>query len=124
LITYLFSASIMVRRKAGRWVVTIALDHDAWKVYDEWEMGMKSARVCSAIALYKVNQKKNRKAAAKAGKIDEEIYSMKKALKVADYRIRCILSGDPDPGNGEAVYLEVLAATAKEEARSLRGGRF
>jgi len=114
----------MVTRKAGRWVVTIALDHDAWKAYDEWEMGMKSARVCSAIALYKVNQMKNRKAAAKDKKRDQKIYSLEKALKVADYRIRCILSGDPDPGNGASVYLDILAAEAKEETRSIRGGRF
>ena len=114
----------MVTRKAGRWVVTIALDHDAWKVYDGWEMGMKSARVCSAIALYKVNQKKNRKAAAKDKKRDEEIYSMKTALKMADYRIACILSGDPDPGNGASVYLDILAEEAKEDARAIRGGRF
>jgi len=114
----------MVTRKAGRWVVTIALDHDAWKVYDGWEMGMKSARTCSAIALYKVNQKKNRKAAAKDKKRDEEIYSMKTALKMADYRIACILSGDPDPGNGASVYLDILAEEAKEDARAIRGGRF
>jgi len=124
LITYLFSAGVMVTRKAGRWVVTIALDHDAWKVYDGWEMGMKSARVCSAIALYKVNQKKNRNEAAKDKLRERKIYSMEKALKVADYRIRCILAGDPDPGNGAPVYLDVLADEAKEEARAIRGGRF
>jgi hypothetical protein len=122
LITYLFSASIMVTRKAGRWVVTIALDHDAWKVYDGWEMGMKSARVCSAIALYKVNQKKNRNQAAKDKLRDREMYRCEKDLKVANYRLECIQRGDSDPGDGPAVYLEVMAAA--EKRRSTRGGRF
>ena len=121
MITYLFSASIMVTRKAGRWVVTIALDHDAWKVYDGWEMGMKSARVCSAIALYKVNQKKNRNEAAKDKLRERKMYRLEKEVKVANYRIECIQRGDSDPGDGPAVYLEVLAAA---ETRSIRGGRF
>jgi len=124
LITYLFSASIMVTRKAGRWVVTIALDHDAWKVYDGWEMGMKSARTCSAIALYKVNQKKNRNQAAKDKLRERKMYRLEKELKVANYRIECIQNGGSDPGDGEAVYLEVLATLAKEDARAIRGGRF
>jgi len=104
--------------------VTIALDHDAWKVYDGWEMGMKSARVCSAIALYKVNQKKNRNDAAKDKLHFRKVRRLEKDLKVADYRIHCIQMGDSDPGNGEDVYLKVLALTAKDEARSIRGGRF
>jgi len=111
-------------RKAGRWVVTVSLDEDALKVYQGWTKGTKSAMVCSALVLHNVHTKKNRNDAAKLELRDRKIYSLEKAVKVADYRIRCILSGDPDPGNGEAVYLEVLAATAKEEARSLRGGRF
>ena len=104
--------------------MTIALDHDAWKVYDGWEMGMKSARVCSAIALYKVNQKKNRNQAAKDKLRERKMYRLEKELKVANYRLECIQNGGSDPGDGEAVYLEVLAASAKEETRSLRGGRF
>jgi len=111
-------------RKAGRWVVTVSLDHDALEVYQGFTKGQKSAKVCSALVLYNVHTKKNRNDAAKLELRDRKIYSLEKAVKVADYRIRCILSGDPDPGNGEAVYLEVLAASAKEEARSLRGGRF
>jgi len=114
----------MVTRKAGRWVVTIALDHDAWKVYDGWEMGMKSARVCSAIALYNVNQKKNRNDAAKVELHDRKVRRLEKDLKVANYRIECIQNGSSDPGDGEGVYLEVLAALAKEDARAIRGGRF
>jgi len=104
--------------------VTIALDHDAWKVYDGWEMGMKSARVCSSIALYKVNQKKNRNNAAKDKLHFRKVRRLEQDLKVANYRIKCIQNGGSDPGNGEAVYLEVLAATAKDESRSIRGGRF
>jgi len=112
----------MVTRKAGRWVVTIALDHDAWKVYDGWEMGMKSARVCSAIALYKVNQKKNRNDAARDKLHFRKVRRLEQDLKVANYRIECIQNGGSDPGDGEGVYLEVLAAT--EKTRSIRGGRF
>jgi len=114
----------MVTRKAGRWVVTIALDHDAWKVYDGWEMGMKSARVCSAIALYKVNQKKNRNDAARDKLHFRKVRRLEQDLKVANYRIKCIQQDGSDPGDGEAVYLEVLAASAKDEARAIRGGRF
>jgi len=124
LITYLFSAGVMVKRKAGRWVVTIALDHDAWKVYDGWEMGMKSARVCSAIALYKVNQKKNRNDAARGKALDRAMLRLKKDLKVANYRIESIQRGDNDPGSAPAVYFDILAAEAKEETRAIRGGRF
>jgi len=123
LITYLFSASIMVTRKAGRWVVTIALDHDAWKVYDGWEMGMKSARTCSAIALYNVNQKKNRNQAAKDKLRERKMYRLEKDLKVANYRIECIQQDGSDPGDGEAVYLEVLGFEERKD-RAIRGGRF
>ena len=114
----------MVTRKAGRWVVTIALDHDAWKVYDGWEMGMKSARTCSAIALYKVHQKKNRNDAARVTLHDRKVRRLEHDLKVANYRIECIQNGGSDPGDGEGVYLDILAGEAKDEARSIRGGRF
>jgi len=115
----------MVTRKAGRWVVTIALDHDAWKVYDGWEMGMKSARVCSAIALYKVNQKKNRNDAARDKLHFRKVRRLEQDLAVANYRIECIQNGGSDPGDGEAVYLEYLAQTEKKFTdRSIRGGRF
>ena len=123
MITYLFSAGVMVTRKAGRWVVTIALDHDAWKVYDGWEMGMKSARVCSAIALYKVNQKKNRNDAARDKLRERKMYRLEKELKVANYRIECIQQDGSDPGDGEAVYLEVLGFEERKD-RAIRGGRF
>jgi hypothetical protein len=113
----------MVTRKAGRWVVTIALDHDAWKVYDGWEMGMKSARVCSSIALYKVNQKKNRNQAAKDKLLDRKMRRLERDLKVANYRIECIQQDGSDPGDGEAVYLEVLGFEERKD-RAIRGGRF
>ena len=109
-------------RKAGRWVVTVSLDHEALEVYQDWPKGSKSAMVCSALVLHNVHTKKNRNEAAKEKLRERKIYSMEKALKVADYRIRCILAGDPDPGNGAPVYLDVLADEAK--TRSLRGGRF
>jgi len=115
----------MVTRKAGRWVVTIALDHDAWKVYDGWEMGMKSARVCSAIGLYKVNQKKNRNDAARDKLHFRKVRRLEQDLAVANYRIECIQNGGSDPGDGEGVYLEYLAQTEKKFTdRSIRGGRF
>ena len=123
MITNLFSAGVMVTRKAGRWVVTIALDHDAWKVYDGWEMGMKSARTCSAIALYNVNQKKNRNQAAKDKLRERKMYRLEKELKVANYRIECIQQDGSDPGDGEAVYLEVLGFEERKD-RAIRGGRF
>ena len=108
-------------RKAGRWVVTVSLDHDALKVYQSFTKGQKSARVCSALILYNANQKKNRNDAAREKLRDRKMYRLEKELKVANYRIECIQRGDSDPGDGEAVYLEVLAA---EETRSIRGGRF
>ena len=102
--------------------MTVSLDHKALEVYQGFKSGHKSAMVCSALLSYNANQKTNRNDAAREKLRDRKIYSMEKALKVADYRIRCILSGDPDPGDGEAVYLEVLAAA--EKTRSIRGGRF
>ena len=102
--------------------MTVSLDHEALAVYQGFTKGQKSAKVCSALILYNVHTKKNRNDAAKLKLKDRKIYSMEKALKVADYRIRCILSGDPDPGNGAPVYLDVLAG--EEKIRSLRGGRF
>jgi len=104
--------------------VTVSLDHKALAVYQGFKSGHKSAMVCSALLSYNANKKTNRNDAAREKLRDRKIYSMEKALKVADYRIRCILSGDPDPGDGEAVYLEILASSAKEDARSIRGGRF
>jgi len=108
-------------RKAGRWVVTVSLDHEALKVYQGFTKGQKSAKVCSALLLYNVNQKKNRNDSAKAELQDRKTRRLEKDLKVANYRIECIQRGDSDPGDGPAVYLEVLAAA---ETRSIRGGRF
>ena len=109
-------------RKAGRWVVTVSLDHEALKVYQGFTKGQKSAKVCSALILYNVNQKKNRNDAAKEKLRDRKMRRLEKDLKVANYRIECIQRGDSDPGDGPAVYLEVLAAS--EKTRSIRGGRF
>jgi len=111
----------MVTRKAGRWVVTVALDHDALKVYQGFKNGQKSAMVCSALVLHNVHTKKNRNDAAVAELQLRKIRRLEKDLKVANYRIECIQRGESDPGDGEAVYLEVLAA---KETRSIRGGRF
>jgi hypothetical protein len=108
-------------RKAGRWVVTVSLDHEALEVYQGFTKGQKSAKVCSALILYNVHMKKNRNDAAKAELQDRKTRRLEKDLKVANYRIECIQRGDSDPGDGPAVYLEVLAAA---ETRSIRGGRF
>ena len=108
-------------RKAGRWVVTVSLDHEALKVYQGFTKGQKSARVCSALILYNVHTKKNKNDAAREKLRDRKMYRVEKALKVANYRIECIQRGDSDPGDAESVYLQVLA---EEETRSIRGGRF
>ena len=104
--------------------MTVSLDHEALEVYQSFTKGQKSAKVCSALILYNVNQKKNRNEAAKSKLRGLKIYRLEKELKGANYCIECIQRGDNDPGSGPAVYLEVLAAEAKEETRSLRGGRF
>ena len=104
--------------------MTVSLDHDALKVYEEWPKGSKSAMVCSALVLHNVHTKKNRNDAAIAELRDRKMRRLEKDLKVANYRIECIQRGDSDPGDGEAVYLEVLATLAKEDARAIRGGRF
>jgi len=111
-------------RKAGRWVVTVSLDHEALEVYQGWTKGTKSAKVCSALVLYNVHTKKNKNDAAKEKLRDRKMYRLGKELKVANYRIECIQRGDSDPGDGPAVYLDILDADAKEATRSLRGGRF
>jgi hypothetical protein len=111
-------------RKAGRWVVTVSLDHEALKVYQGFTKGTKSAKVCSALLLYNVNQKKHRNEAAIAELQMRKIRRLEKDVRVANYRIECIQRGDSDPGDGPAVDLEVQAAAAKEENRSIRGGRF
>ena len=108
-------------RKAGRWVVTVSLDHEALEVYQGWTKGTKSAKVCSALVLYNAHTKKNRNDAAKKELQDRKMRRLEKDLKVANYRIECIQRGDSDPGDAPAVYLEVLAAA---ETRSIRGGRF
>jgi len=108
-------------RKAGRWVVTVSLDHEALKVYQGFTKGQKSAKVCSALLLYNVNQKKNRNEAAIAELQIRKIRRLEKDVMVAQHRLECIQRGDSDPGDGPAVYLEVLAAA---ETRSIRGGRF
>jgi len=111
-------------RKAGRWVVTVSLDHDALKVYQDWPKGSKSAMVCSALVLHNVHTKKNRNEAAIAELQIRKIRRLEKDVMVAQHRLECIQRGDSDPGDGEAVYLKVLAEAAKEETRSIRGGRF
>jgi len=102
--------------------VTVSLDHEALKVYQGFTKGQKSAKVCSALLLYNVNQKKNRNDAAREKLRDRKMRRIEKDLKVANYRIECIQRDGSDPGDGEAVYLEVLAAA--EKTRSIRGGRF
>ena len=101
--------------------MTVSLDEDALKVYQGWDLGSKSAMVCSALVLHNVHTKKNRNDAAKAELGDRKMRRLEKELKVANYRIECIQRGDNDPGSGPAVYLEVMAAA---ERRSIRGGRF
>ena len=108
-------------RKAGRWVVTVSLDHEALAVYQGFTKGQKSAKVCSALVLYNVHTKKNRNDAAKKELGDRKMRRLEKELKVANYRIECIQRGDSDPGDAPSVYLQVLA---EEETRSIRGGRF
>ena len=102
--------------------MTVSLDHDALEVYQGWTKGTKSAMVCSALVLHNVHTKKNKNDAAREKLRDRKMYRLEKELKVANYRIECIQRGDSDPGDGEAVYLEVLAAA--EKTRSIRGGRF
>jgi len=80
-------------RKAGRWVVTVSLDHEALEVYQGFTKGQKSAKVCSALILYNVHTKKNRNDAAKEKLRDRKMYRLEKELKVANYRIECIQSG-------------------------------
>jgi len=112
-------------RKAGRWVVTVSLDHEALKVYQGFTKGMKSANVCSALLLYNVNTKKNRNEAAIAELQVRKLRRLEQNLKVANFRIECIQNGGSDPGDGEAVYLEYLAQTERKFTdRSIRGGRF
>ena len=109
-------------RKAGRWVVTVSLDHEALKVYQGFTKGQKSAKVCSALLSYNANKKTNRNDAAREKLRERKMRRIEKDLKVANYRIECIQRDGSDPGDGEAVYLEVLAAD--EKTRSIRGGRF
>ena len=104
--------------------MTVSLDHEALKVYQGFTKGQKSAKVCSALLLYNVNQKKNRNEAAIAELQIRKVRRLEKDLKVANYRIHCIQTGGSDPGDGEGVYLDILAGEAKEESRSIRGGRF
>jgi len=104
--------------------VTVSLDHEAWRLYQEWPMGMKSAKVCSAITMYNTHKKNAKNDAARDSLHDRKVRRLEKDLKVANYRIHCIQTGGSDPGDGEGVYLELLAASAKDEARSIRGGRF
>ena len=108
--------------------MTVSLDHDALKVYQSFKKGQKSARVCSALLLYNVNQKKNRNDAAIVKLGDRKMRRLEKDLKVANYRILCIQSGESDPGDGEGVYLEYLAQIEKafisHPDRGPRGGRF
>ena len=104
--------------------MTVSLDHKALEVYQGFKSGHKSAMVCSALLSYNANQKTNRNDAAREKLRDRKMRRIEKDLKVANYRIECIQNGGSDPGDGEAVYLEILAASAKEENRSIRGGRF
>ena len=103
--------------------MTVSLDHEALEVYQGWTKGTKSAKVCSALVLYNAHTKKNRNDAAKKELQDRKMRRLEKDLKVANYRIECIQRGDSDPGDGPAVYLEVMAA-AERRSRSIRGGRF
>ena len=105
--------------------MTVSLDHEALAVYQGFTKGQKSAKVCSALILYNVNQKKNRNEAAREKLRDRKMRRLEQNLKVANYRIECIQNGGSDPGDGEGVYLEYLAQTEKQFTdRSIRGGRF
>jgi len=102
--------------------VTVSLDHEALEVYQGFTKGQKSARVCSALILYNVNQKKNRNDAAKEKLRDRKMRRLETDLTIANYRIECIQRGDSDPGDHLAVYYECIGEIDKP--RSLRGGRF
>ena len=102
--------------------MTVSLDHKALEVYQGFKSGHKSAMVCSALLSYNANKKTNRNDAAREKLRERKMRRIEKELKVANYRIECIQRDGSDPGDGEAVYLEVLAAD--EKTRSIRGGRF
>jgi len=102
--------------------VTVSLDHEALAVYQGFTKGQKSAKVCSALILYNVNQKKNRNDAAKEKLLDRKMRRLEKDLTIANYRIECIQRGDSDPGDHLAVYYECIGEIDK--TRSIRGGRF
>jgi len=102
--------------------VTVSLDHEALEVYQGFTKGQKSARVCSALILYNVNQKKNRNDAAKEKLRDRKMRRLEKDLTIANYRIECIQRGDSDPGDHLAVYYECIGEIDKP--RPIRGGRF
>ena len=104
--------------------MTVSLDHEALEVYQGFTKGQKSAKVCSALILYNVHTKKNRNDAAIAELRDRKMRRLEKDLKVANYRIECIQRDGSDPGDGEAVYLEVLAAAEKTRMSEFDGGRF
>jgi len=103
--------------------VTVSLDHEALKVYQGFKSGHKSAMVCSALLSYNANKKKNRNDAAREKLRERKMYRLEKDLKVANYRIECIQQDGSDPGDGEAVYLEVLGFEERKD-RAIRGGRF
>ena len=63
-------------RKAGRWVVTVSLDHKALEVYQGFKSGHKSAMVCSALLSCNANQKTKRNDAAR------EKFSDRKKLRI------------------------------------------
>ena len=102
--------------------MTVSLDHEALEVYQGFTKGQKSAKVCSALILYNVNQKKNRNDAAKEKLLDRKMRRLEKDLTIANYRIECIQRGDSDPGDHLAVYYECIGEIDK--TRSIRGGRF
>ena len=102
--------------------MTVSLDHEALAVYQGFTKGQKSAKVCSALILYNVNQKKNRNDAAKEKLLDRKMRRLEKDLTIANYRIECIQRGDSDPGDHLAVYYECIGEIDK--TRSIRGGRF
>jgi len=99
--------------------VTVSLDHKALEVYQGFKSGHKSAMVCSALLSYNANKKTNRNNAAREKLRERKMYRLEKDLKVANYRIECIQNGGSDPGDGEAVYLEVLGFEERKD-RAIR----
>jgi len=85
----------------SRRVVTVALNDEAWKIYDSWDRGTRSRKMCNCIKQQDVNARRRKELNSKENALFQENRAQKRQIRDLQFRLTAITAGMPDPGENE-----------------------